>query len=107
MKRDFDLMDNILDGIENADSKNEMMMNDPGILAADAKLTDALYKLQGTVPEDVIDKIGEAAVGYANAVETFALLYGMHVISTMVECARKPSEVSRYILDRVNRVRTA
>lgn len=107
MKRDFDLMDNILDGIENADSKNEMMMNDPAIQTADNTLMEELDKLRGRVPKEVIDRIGEAAVGYANAVETFALLYGMHVISTMVECARKPSEVSQYILDRVNRQRAS
>lgn len=102
MKRDFDLMDNILDGIENTDSKNEMMMNDPAVRAADNVLMNALKKIRGTVPENVIGEIEDAAAGYASAVGTFNLLYGMHVINTMVECARNPGEFSQYILDRVN-----
>lgn len=107
MKRDFDLMDNLLDGIENADSKNEMMMDDPAIQAADNALMNVMEKIQGTVPKDAIDEICEAAVGYANAVGTFNLLYGMHVIRTMVEFARNPSDISRHILDHMNRERAS
>lgn len=102
MKCDFNLMDNLLGGIDNADSHNEMLLKDPAIQAADNTLMEELDKLRGRVPKEVIDRIGEAAVGYANAVGECQLLYGMHVINTMVECARKPSEVSQYILDRVN-----
>lgn len=107
MKCDFNLMDNLLDGIDNADSHNEMLLNDPAIQAADNTLMEELDKLRGRVPKEVIDRIGEAAVGYANAVGECQLLYGMHVISTMVECSRNPSEVSRHILNRVNRQRAS
>ena len=107
MKRDLDLMDNILDGIENTDSKNEMMMNDPAVRAADNVLMNALEKIRGTVPDNVIGEIEDAAAGYASAVGTFNLLSGMHVMNIVAECSRNPSEFSQYILDRVNRRRAS
>lgn len=106
MKFDFDLMDSLLNGIENAESKEEMM-NDPEILDADKTLTAALEKLRGAVPENVIDEIGDAAMSYATAVEQFAILYGMHVMMTISACAGHPSTFSQHIIDRVNRERTA
>lgn len=97
---DFDLMRNLMNGIENSKSWNDMLMNDPAIKATDKEFYDALHALCELVNEDMIDRIDEACVAYTAAVSSASVLYGIRTIGTIFGCADSIGAVMRYELNR-------
>lgn len=101
MSRNIALMDDLLSGITQTDTWKDVQLQNPEILAADKVLAEALEKLRGVAPEEVINQIIDAAYAYASSFETAAILYGVHVADTLRDCSAHSEEVSQFILDRM------
>ena len=100
-KRALSVMADIVDGIEQTDEWVELQVNDPGIKAADSRLKSALEAAEKYLPRKVYVELTDAHSGVISACNDVAILYGMRVAAVIQEVTASPSEMSRYLLERV------
>ena len=103
MEKDINvqLMDDLMNGITQADMWLTEQLQNPEILAAKRLLDEAMGKIGGMAPDEICGEIEDAAFRYASAFETAAILFGIHVADAMRDVAARPSDLSRYILARM------
>lgn len=105
MKKDINvqIMDDIMNGITQTDVWERIKQEDPMILKAEAQLEKALERVEGLIPRDLYAELSDAASGALSAMGDAGILYGMHVVFAMQDVAARPADLSRHVLDRMEK----
>ncbi len=100
---DLAIMDNLIGTIVNSDAWDQEQLQNPEIQTAEKALEKELDQIRGLVSDKVIGRIEDAAFGYSNAFSTAAILYGIRVANIIRDVSACPSDLSQFILDRIDR----
>lgn len=92
---DLNLMYRLLDGVENSDSWNAALMNDPVIRKTEKAFTDVLDALRAAgVPEKLVEEVEEASSNWVCVNQQTAMLYGIHVLRTILYFSENTTALS-------------
>lgn len=94
------LMDELMQAVAQTEEWESIQGSNPEIKQADRELFGLL---KGAVSGEQYIEIESAILGYANAVSTAAMLYGMHVVDVIRDVSARPCDLSRHVLERTGR----
>ena len=100
-KKTLSTMADIMDGIVQSEEWAELQMNDPGIKAAESRLRRAMENARAYLPAEDYMELSDAQTGEVSAHCDVALLYGMRVTALIQAATANPSEMTRFLLERV------
>lgn len=101
----LELADEIISAVLSASAFERFMAECEDVNEADRRIDEVLESIADVVPvqalEDLRDTVAQVTAAYSKA----GTLYGIHVAATMSEAAAHPADLSRYIMERVKKVR--
>ena len=100
MKKDYELMNELMLSIFCTEAWERIEMHDPQIVKANERHDSVLQKIQNQLHHDDLVELEDAANDYAWAIRDAAVLYGMHVADTLRLLSSDPSEASMAIQNR-------
>lgn len=95
------LMDKIMGGIVKAGEWDEIQLNDPSIIAADARWDAALEQTKNLISEELYAELYDAYTAGTSAFGDVSILYGIHVADVIRDVASRPADLSQYVLERI------
>lgn len=102
------LMDKIINAItgDGQGEWNEVLMNDPAIIAANNHFEALLGKVETLLPDSIYGELSDAYSGGLAAVGEAGILFGLHVADAIRDVSSRPADLSRHIMKRVERRET-
>ena len=104
MKKDanIQLMDDLMNGIIQTDEWENIQNADPVIAAAFERFSKALDEVKSRITREQYVELSDAVCHYVASFDTAAILYGMHIATSIRDIAARPADLSGYILRRMN-----
>lgn len=97
----YNLMDDMMSSITQADAWQQIDANDPFIQAAKEQFASALKKAEEICGWGIASEIDEANAAIMSAYADAGILYGMRVMLAIREVALNPRELSQIMVDRM------
>ena len=97
------IVDELMQTIVQTDEWGDIQENDPDIKWSDRELTATLQEVRSLIPGELYHRIEEAIYGYSNAVESAAMLYGIHVVTAIRDVSARHFDLSRHVMARTGR----
>ena len=102
------LMDDLMmNAITQLDEWQELQMHDPRITAASDRFDAALERVRDLIPKDTYAELADAYSSGLSATGDAGILFGVHLSDVIRDVASRPADLSRYILNRIERRTTA
>lgn len=99
MSENMDLINEIVCGVTGTPIWGKIVMEDPGIKAAEAEVETLLTQYCFALPKQQRGRIEDAVCRVGSAYTDVAFLYGMHIAQVLQLAAANPSEYSAYVLN--------
>jgi len=104
-RKKLELADDILGAILGANAFDDFMGHDAGVSAADKAVAEALNAVAEYVPVEAMGRLRDSIAGISAAYSQCGTVYGLYVAATMREAVTCPTELSRYVMERVEKAR--
>ena len=103
--KNVQLVDEIMQTVTQTDVWTEELTNDPVIKEAEEEVEAVMEEVRGYIPLELFLRLDEAIAYKSVAYHEPAILYGMRVAYALMDVCRRPSDLSRSIMERVKEAR--
>jgi len=102
MKKQLEIMDDIIGAISDTNEWRRIQMEDPSILAAEEKVGGILDRVKPLIPRELFMQLSDAITEVGTAYHDPAILYGIQVAQAIHDVVLNPTALSRHILNRIH-----
>ena len=100
MDKNMEIISQLMATITQTNEWFRICNEDPQIQRASHGLQLTMARVSALVPEAIMDELWDALGDLEQAQETAAILYGIRVADAIRDVAARPTDLTRYIIDR-------
>lgn len=101
--KNIQLVDELMQGIGQTDVWQDEIMNNPLIQQSEKELSAVMEKIRQYAPKELVDQLSEMVSENIMAYEWPTILYGMRVMYALIDVSGRPSDLSRFLMQRIGR----
>lgn len=101
--KNVQLVDELMQSIGQTDVWQDELANNPMIQQSEKELSAVMEKIRQYAPKELADQLSDTVSENIVAYEWPAILYGMRVVYAIEDVSRRPSDLSRFLMQRTGR----